>query len=55
MTFSLKCLVLEDKLLVHAVAVENTKNIFDLELSIDEYVNKNINLTDYEKLYKNFG
>jgi len=53
MTFSLKCLVLEDKLLVHAVAVENTKNIFDLELSIDEYINKNINLTDYEKLYKN--
>jgi len=54
MTFSLKCLILEDKLLVHAVAIENTKNIFDLELCIDDYVDKNINLSDYAKLYKNF-
>jgi len=54
MTFSLKCLILEDKLLVHAVAIENTKNIFDLELSIDDYVNKNVELGDYDKLYKNF-
>jgi len=50
MTFLVKYLVMNDKLLIHGIAKEDNK-ICSLEVSAKEYVNEK-SLTTYESLYK---
>lgn len=50
LNFLVKCLVMNDKLLIHGASKEDNK-VFSLEISVKDYVNTN-SLSNYDGLYK---